>query len=179
MKARCVAPRCPRPLYRNGLCRGHYLQNQRIFAEPVEEIPSEIVLPEQNPKVSVVTQKHRGALAEIVACEWLIRHGYEVFRNMSSHGIADFVAWKPGEAPLIIDVKSVQKTRRGDYFPRPSKEQSAAGVKMLHVDSVERKVYFRAENSLGFISQPETVNGNYDVPQGPQHNDADGGHPLV
>ncbi len=50
-------------------------------------------------------QKHRGAWAELAACQWLLSRGYEVFLNISSHGPADLVAFQ-GEQILKIDVKS-------------------------------------------------------------------------
>ena len=51
--------------------------------------------------------KHRGAESELRACAWLLKQGYEVFRNVSSHGIIDIVAVKQGIA-TYIDVKSTE-----------------------------------------------------------------------
>jgi len=50
--------------------------------------------------------KHKGALAELQACAWLLKQGYEVFRNISQHGAADLIAWRPGELPILIDVRT-------------------------------------------------------------------------
>jgi Holliday junction resolvase-like predicted endonuclease len=38
--------------------------------------------------------KHKGAHSELVACAWLLRQGYEVFRNISDRGIIDIIAIK-------------------------------------------------------------------------------------
>jgi len=40
--------------------------------------------------------KHKGAHCELVATAWLLKEGYEVFRNVSQHGIIDVVAMKDG-----------------------------------------------------------------------------------
>jgi hypothetical protein len=49
--------------------------------------------------------KHKGAHSEPVACTWLLRQGYDVFRNVSDRGSVDVVAIKDGEISLF-DVKS-------------------------------------------------------------------------
>lgn len=49
--------------------------------------------------------KHRGATSELIAAAWLLRQGYEVFRNVSQHGEADLVAIK-GDEVIQIDVKT-------------------------------------------------------------------------
>ena len=36
-------------------------------------------------------KKHRGAWAELVACGWLLKEGYEVYRNVSPHGVCDIL----------------------------------------------------------------------------------------
>jgi Holliday junction resolvase-like predicted endonuclease len=62
----------------------------------------------------IMDPKHKGALAELQACAWLLRHGYEVFRNISQCGVADLIAWKPGEPPILIDVRKVHYTVASD-----------------------------------------------------------------
>lgn len=49
----------------------------------------------------------KGGINELKACAYLLGLGYEVFRNVCATGKGDLVAWKHGEAPLIIDVKSI------------------------------------------------------------------------
>jgi hypothetical protein len=89
----------------------------------------------------VVGRKHRGAYSEIIACAWLLESGYEVFRNMSSHGPIDIVAMK-GRETLYIDVKTLtmemmtKKGRVGEGNGRGGQlrpEQKAAGVIPLYV----------------------------------------------
>lgn len=49
--------------------------------------------------------KHKGSLAELLACAWLLKQGYEVFRNVSQHGVADIIAWRPEGSPILVEVR--------------------------------------------------------------------------
>jgi hypothetical protein len=69
--------------------------------------------------------KHCGARNELVACNWLLGEGYEVFRNVSPHGLVDVIAVR-GTETLLLDVKSGTN-------PRLSQEQLAIGVRLLYV----------------------------------------------
>jgi Holliday junction resolvase-like predicted endonuclease len=51
-------------------------------------------------------QKHKGSLAELQACAWLLKEGYEVFRNVSQHGVADLIAWRPDGLPILVEVRT-------------------------------------------------------------------------
>ncbi len=77
-----------------------------------------------------VAKKHLGARLELVACAWLLEHGYEVFRNVSPHGLVDIVATKAGKITMI-DVKSTVAGSK--LVPGVSKEQFMAGVQILEV----------------------------------------------
>ncbi len=80
-------------------------------------------------------QKHQGALGEHIACAWLLAQGYETFRNVSQHGIADLVAWKPGEKPILIDVKTTARLKgSASKYRRPTEAQRKAGIRVLTVD---------------------------------------------
>jgi hypothetical protein len=70
--------------------------------------------------------KHRTAETELAACLFLLREGYEVFRNISACGTADLIACK-GDKVLRIDVKS-------GSAPKLTPEQESEGVVILHVD---------------------------------------------
>lgn len=70
----------------------------------------------------MIHSKHKGSRGELAACVWLMDNGYEVFRNVSSHGIIDIIAMRGSEA-LFLDVKSKPI--------RASKEQLDAGVKWI------------------------------------------------
>jgi len=48
----------------------------------------------------------------LVACAWLLIHGFEVYRNVSQHGFADLVATKGGKI-FYIDVKSCIPNSQG------------------------------------------------------------------
>jgi hypothetical protein len=77
-----------------------------------------------------------GALSELAACAWLLRRGYEVFRNVSPNGPADLVAWRPGYDPILVDVKTL-----GGADPniknRLSPTQQGLGVRVLGVFAPE------------------------------------------
>lgn len=79
----------------------------------------------------------KGALVESIAITWLLSRGYTVFKNVSAHGLADLIAWKPGEAPILFDAKiiTVPSARPHQLQARNlSAEQKRAGVKPLYVD---------------------------------------------
>ena len=76
-------------------------------------------------------KKHKGARSELLACAWLLGEGYEVFRSVSPHGLADLTAFKDGVFTLI-DVKSVVDNR-SETAARLSADQLRAGVVALHV----------------------------------------------
>lgn len=105
--------------------------------------------------------KHLGALSELAATKWLLLKGYEIFRNISQHGLADIVAWMPGQAPILIDVKTLSFSIRenGDLrvISRPaSAEQEKAGVKVLYVCRVTGAAGFSLEEvfqSIGVEAQ--------------------------
>ncbi len=42
-----------------------------------------------------------GAIAEYKACIWLMKQGYEVYRNVSPNGKFDIIAYKPGDIRKI------------------------------------------------------------------------------
>jgi len=52
-----------------------------------------------------IHRKHLGTRAELIACSWLLKEGYEVFRNVSPHGLIDVIAIKNGVI-LKLDVRS-------------------------------------------------------------------------
>ncbi len=86
-------------------------------------------------------KKHRGAHSELVATAWLLSQGYEVFRNVSPHGIADVIAvnFAAGEH-LWIDVKTSNHIAAPDGSimercdsSRLTGEQQHCGVRRLIV----------------------------------------------
>jgi hypothetical protein len=70
-----------------------------------------------------IHRKHKGARNELGAICWLLDQGYEVFRNVSSHGAIDLVAVRDNET-IFIDVKSLATVAA-------SEEQIALNVKLL------------------------------------------------
>ena len=70
-----------------------------------------------------------------------MNNGYDVFRNVSQHGIADIIALDPDTGEVVlIDVKSPLKHLDNDgtvrYYNKPSEEQRSVGVKLLLVTDV-------------------------------------------
>jgi hypothetical protein len=78
-----------------------------------------------------VPRPHVGAVSEMLAAAYLLRRGYEVFRNVSSSGPIDLVAIHrvTGETRLF-DVK----TRRSTAGSKLTPEQLAIGVNLLLVE---------------------------------------------
>lgn len=73
-------------------------------------------------------KKHKGALAELKACAWLLKQGYEVYRNVSPFGPYDIVAWKNAKFETI-DVKTASSyiTKKGElryYHPERAQEDA-------------------------------------------------------
>lgn len=87
--------------------------------------------------------KHKGSKVELLACAHLLDQDYEVFKNVSNHGIADLVVWKPETNDVIFyDVKSISPQFRANgekrysptAFPKATEEQRKFGVKILLYD---------------------------------------------
>src|SRR5215472_2194281 len=72
-------------------------------------------------------KKHLGAANELKAVLWLLRQGYEVFRNVSQSGAIDLIAHR-GVEVLLVDVKS-----ESHGIMRATQEQIDRGVKFLIV----------------------------------------------
>lgn len=60
---------------------------------------------------------HAGAWAEMMACAWLLKKGYEVFRNVAPSGPADLVIMARGHSQLL-DVKLCRVLFGRDGQPR-------------------------------------------------------------
>lgn len=114
--------------------------------------------------------KHKGSLAELIACAWLLKQGYEVFRNVSAHGIADMIAWRIGASPVMIDVQmlSYWVSRDGKKCSVASRRLAAssqqAGVRVLYACLQTGNCAFDAEPlvaSLGYArgKRPEPTLG--------------------
>jgi Holliday junction resolvase-like predicted endonuclease len=79
--------------------------------------------------------KHRGAYNELTACLWLLKQGYEVFRNVSPHGLTDIVAIKGKEVHRIDVKKGGYQAKRWSNSADQTleKQQVDQGVKRLNV----------------------------------------------
>jgi hypothetical protein len=75
-------------------------------------------------------RKHSGARSELIACAFLLELGFEVYRNVSQHGLGDLVGWRDGVF-TVFDVKTIGE--RGGGRTNLSREQVEAGVRRLNV----------------------------------------------
>lgn len=77
----------------------------------------------------------QGAMAELIACNWLLEQGYDVFRNITPAGWVDIIAWKKDNQPIFIDV-SVCNDKHG-YISDPKagykSRTKAYGIRFLYV----------------------------------------------
>lgn len=82
------------------------------------------------------SRHHKGAYSEMAACMWLLKQGYEVFRNISCTGPIDIVAWnrKTGEF-FPYDVKSMASYERkdGSFGYAVWKGSNKANIPLLHI----------------------------------------------
>lgn len=70
-----------------------------------------------------MNKKHKGAVAELKACSWLLEKGYEVFRNISQHGGIDIIAIDPITNEVsFFDVKTVYSLKHGLPNSKTSKD---------------------------------------------------------
>lgn len=80
-----------------------------------------------------LSTKHIGAHNELAASTWLLRQGYEVFRNVSRHGDVDLIGMLEGKVELF-DVKSAVRAADGTILRHKfSKQQIDLGVKCICV----------------------------------------------
>lgn len=73
----------------------------------------------------MIADRHKGAANEMAAIAWLLKRGYEVFRNVSQHGPIDLIAYKDG-VTLLLDVKS-----KKSELTKMKPEQYAIGVRFI------------------------------------------------
>lgn len=84
--------------------------------------------------MSMIERKHTGARNEMIACAFLLCEGYEVFRNVSPHGIIDVIGMRGGLV-TYFDVKGISDSSSKSPLSNDmlSQEQILAGVKRLNV----------------------------------------------
>ena len=82
-----------------------------------------------------VGSKHKAAYSEHLAIVFLLNEGYEVFKNVSQHGIYDLIAIDmDNDKVLRIDVKSANISKFGaKYRIKRSQKQISANVTLLYV----------------------------------------------
>ena len=100
----------------------------------------------------MMDRKHVGAHNELLASVWLLKQGYEVFRNVSQHGLVDIVAMKDG-ATVLFDVKQAAFTIDG----KKSQATLTAGQIALEVKVIN--VYPDATCFIDWFPQAKSKNG--------------------
>lgn len=98
-----------------------------------------------------LNKKHYGAVGELLACQWLLNNGYEVFRNVSACGLVDIVALNvETKEILLIDVKLVPHLQCAGHSM--SIEQANLGVKLLLITK-SGECKFRGSKERGPIKR--------------------------
>lgn len=91
----------------------------------------------------MIERRHKGALGELRASAWLLELGYQVFRNLSSHGAIDIIGIKHGKVEFF-DVKSFQ----GGNIPYANEEAASLGVKFILA---------KTDGSFEIVTPPERI----------------------
>jgi hypothetical protein len=100
--------------------------------------------------LSWMEKNRKGDMAEMLACAWLMRHGYEVFRNVGCTGKADLMIYKPGKKAERVDVKCIRFEKDGEVWKIVSnKNKVARGVTPLYVDPETFEVSFHLKDFRG------------------------------
>ena len=81
------------------------------------------------------SKMEQGAISELTVCAWLLKQGYEVYRNVSFFGKVDIVAYKDGEY-FAFDVKTARRHR-----PKLKAAQLRRGIRPLYVLADETVVH--------------------------------------
>jgi Holliday junction resolvase-like predicted endonuclease len=80
-----------------------------------------------------IHKKHLGGRNELVACAWLLDNGFEVFRNVSQHGVIDLIALRGGKS-YFFDVKVGRRYPSGELATSLLKPtQIGKEIKILYV----------------------------------------------
>lgn len=104
-------------------------------------------------------KKHKGAASELIATVWLLKKGYEVFRNVSSHGTVDIIVKNPETAECtFIDVTTISKYKKKDgttAYNYSKKAYINSYIKVLIVDIEANKIYWYDDAIFNLKVQPE------------------------
>lgn len=81
-----------------------------------------------------LTQGPLGAHNELIAAAWLLRNGYQVFRNIAAVGPIDLVGVKDGKTEFFDAKTAYRSESSGELVhPKLSVDQIALGVKCICV----------------------------------------------
>lgn len=91
-----------------------------------------------------------GAMCELIASAWLLKNGYEVFKNVSPTGKADLIALKNGNT-ILIDV-----TKSNKYYHKDGKISfSRNSIKEKKCNKLNIKVLYVSEDDCFFAKEYE------------------------
>lgn len=104
-------------------------------------------------------KKYKGSASELIATVWLLKKGYEVFRNVSPHGTVDIIAKNPRTAECIfIDVTTIMKHKRKDgsiSYNYIKNIDNNPYINAVVVDIEANKVYWGYDKIFNSKVQPE------------------------
>jgi len=81
-------------------------------------------------------RRTKGAVAELIACIFLLVRGWELGRSVTPHSQADLIAYSPGGQLFRFNVKTCGSHHKLDYKVAP-------GVYALWYDPATRRVSFK------------------------------------
>ncbi len=94
-------------------------------------------------KMDNLSTNKTGAMSELMACAWLLKQGYEVYRNTAPDGLFDIVIYdKQKKSFLGIDVKTSKNNKK--YYSHP-KNECLANENILLVDTNTGQVGFATD----------------------------------
>lgn len=127
---------------------------------------------------NIMEQKHKGSTSELIATVWLLKKGYEVFRNVSDRVEIDIIAVDPKtNETILIDVTTmtIYKNIDGTITYGHGKNKhirkilKGKNIKVLIADIETNKVYWsndkifnkqKACRNIYFIKKMNTIENN-------------------
>lgn len=85
-----------------------------------------------DPRWKAMTPNKKGALAEIIACKWLLMEGYSVYKNISSWGVADVIVMLHNEL-IAVDIAVASQLNDSKKICAEQRIKDGHNVKYLYV----------------------------------------------
>lgn len=81
-----------------------------------------------------------GAVSELIVAAKLLTQGWSVFRSVSPNCFCDLVAFKEGEKPRFVEVRTGQITKKGD-ITFPSKLRPGTTEVAIFIPATKRVIF--------------------------------------